>query len=70
MLDWFLGTILPMKIQVDAELVEFASRKAGEFLITRGATPSWEEWNLLSDVSKEAFKTAIGDIAVRNALEK
>ena len=68
MLDWFLGYILPMKIEVTDDLVEFAGRKAGEYLMTHGGTPSWDEWCLLSDVSKEAFKTALGDIAIRKAL--
>lgn len=70
MLDWFLGGILTSKIDVTDELMEFMIIKAGEYLMTRGATPSWEEWNLLGGASQEAFKAAMDAIAIKKALDK
>jgi len=69
MIDWFVGSILNSKIEVTEELMGFMVLKAGEYLMTKGGPPSWEEWCLMGEASQDAFRTAIGDINVRRALE-
>ena len=70
LLDWFVGSVLLQKIEVTDEFMEMLTDKAGEYMMTRGRMPEWEEWCLLGEASKEAFRTALGNVVIRQALEK
>ena len=68
-LDWFLGDISSVEIDITPELFERMIEHAALYL-SAGGMITWERWSMLGAASREAFAEAAARLKIRSALER